>query len=305
MILIDFSQIAIASYMTLLGTKNVDVKVNDNLLKHAISNHIRALIIKHKSKYQEGGVYLCCDSKSWRKESFEYYKAARRKSKKNDDTDWEWYYDFSNNFLEEIVQNFPLRVIKAQGAEADDIFAIMSRHYSNRFNILIATADKDMNQLISDRVQVYCPFKRKFSECKDPKRFLLEHIIRGDSGDGIPNIKSPDNVFVESGMRQASIMTKKVNQWIHMKPEEYCDTAMLRNFSRNKMLIDFDYIPSEVEESIIAVCESEMERKPKTVRELRSYLIKNSMNVLRDNLTDFSYDDGITSLDKSNPFNLL
>ena len=72
-----------------------------------------------------------------------------------------------------------------------------------------------------------------------------EHIILGDGGDGIPNIKSADNVFLDPNNRQKSIFREHLKEWIVTPPTEWCDDVMLRGYNRNQTLIDFDYIPSK------------------------------------------------------------
>jgi hypothetical protein len=79
---------------------------------------------------------------------------------------------------------------------------------------------------------------------------LLEHIIRGDRSDGIPNIHSDDNCFVIN-KRQTPITSKTMTK-VFDNPAEYCDSnGIADNYKRNQVLIDFQHIPDELYERII------------------------------------------------------
>jgi hypothetical protein len=80
---------------------------------------------------------------------------------------------------------------------------------------------------------------------------VKEHILKGDRGDGIPNFLSADNVFI-IGERQKAINKKKLSEWIITKPEDFCvNDSMLRGYQRNQMLVDLDFIPSDIQKGIV------------------------------------------------------
>ena len=91
--------------------------------------------------------------------------------------------------------------------------------------------------------------KHKMLNGIDPNEYLKEHIIRGDKGDGIPNILSDDDCIV-NGVRQKPISKKKVANWIVQDPSEFNDD-MKRGWLRNKILIDFDLIPKDISDAIL------------------------------------------------------
>ena len=43
----------------------------------------------------------------------------------------------------------------------------------------------------------------------NPDTYIKEHILKGDSSDGVPNVLSPDHTFVE-GLRQRPLSKKKI-----------------------------------------------------------------------------------------------
>ena len=86
-----------------------------------------------------------------------------------------------------------------------------------------------------------------------PRRYLLEHILRGDSGDGVPNVLSPDNVFVDPNARQKPLKAKQINEWCDQfsKIDELMDHDTYRNFIRNRHCIDLSFIPEDVTTEIM------------------------------------------------------
>ena len=78
---------------------------------------------------------------------------------------------------------------------------------------MIVSNDKDFQQLQRyPNVHQYSPLKKTQLVCENPEKFLLEHIIKGDVSDGVPNILSDDDVFVNKEKRQKPCGGKKVNQ---------------------------------------------------------------------------------------------
>ena len=113
--------------------------------------------------------------------------------------------------------------------------------------------------------------------------FLLEHIIRGDVGDGIPNFMSPDNCLVV-GSRQKPISSKKLDVWLKDEPTNFCNTEMLRNFKRNQVLVDFDFIPQNIEDTILEEYEAQ---NGKGRLKLFNYFIEKKLKNLMENINEF------------------
>lgn len=278
MIIIDLSQFLISSVFAQMGnTKNVEVE--EDLLRHILFNSIRALKVKYK---QYGDVVIACDDKNyWRKDVFPYYKAHRKKAREESNLDWSAIFGALDKFKQELRENFPYKVIQVPRVEADDIVAVLTKHYHAE-GILIASSDKDYQQLQAyPRVTQYSPILKKEINCSYPEQFLMEHIIKGDAGDGIPNCLSPDNTFV-MGLRQKPISSKKM-QAIAYDPTA-TDEVTLRNFMRNKTLIDFNEIPEEIEQQILDEFESQEYGDRKKIF---NFFIEKRMKNLMDCIQDF------------------
>jgi hypothetical protein len=274
--LVDFSQIVIGSYM--MAAKFSDVSIDT--VRPAVLNALRIYRTKFVGEY--GELILCCDDrKTWRKDIFPNYKASRKKSRAATSIDWENLYVCLNQLKEELTEWFPYKLIQVEKAEADDIIAVLVRLANER--TLILSSDKDFVQLHAFNVRQYSPMQKKFVE-GDAKWSLHEKIIKGDVGDGVPNIMSDDNVFVDEGRRQKPITKKKVDAWYEIDPDMYCSSEMLRNFNRNKQLVDL----SEVPESICINITKQFETVAVGDRKrLLTYFINHRLKNLTESLSEF------------------
>jgi hypothetical protein len=177
----------------------------------------------------------------------------------------------------------PWKVMDIYGAEADDIIAILVKHNTSG-KVLILSSDKDFIQLQKHKgVKQYAPILKKWVDGVDPLRYIKEHVLKGDRGDGVPNFLSPDDTFV-NGIRQKPISKKKLDYWIDSDPKGFCNEYQYRNFQRNQRLVDFDYIPKEIEESILSEFDS-IETAGR--HKILNYFIKNKLNDLIGNIQEF------------------
>jgi len=274
--LVDFSQIFIGSYMTASKFTSVDMDV----IRPAVLNVLRLYRTKFVSEF--GELILCCDSrKSWRKELFPNYKASRKKTRSAAPVDWENLYECLNLLKEELVEWFPYQVLEVEKAEADDIIAVLVELANER--TLILSSDKDFVQLHAFNVRQYSPMQKKFVE-GDAKWSLHEKLIKGDVGDGVPNIMSDDNVFIDEGRRQKPITKKKIDAWFELDPDMYCDAEMLRNYNRNKQLIDLNEVPKSIRINIREQFETTAVGDRKR---LLTYFINHRLKNLTENLSEF------------------
>ena len=118
----------------------------------------------------------------------------------------------------------------------------------------------------------FSPIQKKTVSDPNPRKFLFEHICRGDKGDGIPNILSGDNTFVDE-IRQSPMTQKKMDYWAENidKLSEVMSTEEYRNYQRNKKLIDLHEIPEDRFQTVIDNYDSQ---KPAMRMKVLNYLIK-------------------------------
>ena len=250
MILIDYSQISIAAFYAQPGAQ-----LTEEFLRHLILNSIRMYSSKYKKDY--GEIVIACDGgASWRKSEFVPYKAHRKKARESSGMDWNLFFEYLNNIREEIKGNCPYKVVHITHVEADDVIGVLvkeTQEFGKNEPVMIISSDKDFIQLQKYKnVKQFSPMQKKVVTDTNPSQYLFEHIIRGDSGDGIPNILSPDNSFVDS-IRQTPITKKRIEEW-NKKPQDLksvMSDEVYRNYQRNKLLIDLDMIPQEIQGEII------------------------------------------------------
>ena len=151
----------------------------------------------------------------------------------------------------ELIKYFPYRVLEVEGAEADDLIGAICNHFGDGESILILSGDKGFLQLQKySKVKQYNPVAKDYVITGDPSKTKKEHIMRGDRGDGIPNFLTKDNVFVNGG-RQKPLSKLKLEQWSKLDPEDFCDYTMLYGYKRNQQLVDFDFIPINIQKEVI------------------------------------------------------
>jgi len=284
MIIVDFSQIAYACILDhLAATKQPNATID--IVRHIILNTLRSNVKKFKKQY--GEVVVAFDGKNyWRRERFPHYKHRRKSDRDKSIFNWESIFTCLDTLKSELQEHLVYRVLSVDGCEADDIIGFLCHLFGpTDTQILIISGDKDFAQLqVYPNVKQYSPMLKKFIVEQNPYAALKQHIIRGDSGDGVPNILSPDDVFVVGG-RQRPIMEKKLVEWINMPVDIFCNTeGMLRNFRRNEELIDFKKIPTEVQQKIRRAYET---TAPHARQVFLHYLIVKGLRELTESIQDF------------------
>ena len=287
MILVDMSQISLASMMMHLNM-NKTTKPDEGMVRHMILNSLRMYRMRFKEEY--GELILCFDSRHyWRRDHFPYYKAGRKKSREDSNLDWDAIFGCLNDIKQELKDYFPYKHLEVYGAEADDIIATLclELEYDNG-KTLILSGDKDFIQLHRfTNVSQYSPITKKFIKDIDPHQYLDEHILKGDSSDGVPNVLSPDNTFVD-GLRQKPLGKKKIAEWTGeiLMPVEMAipQGEVKRNFQRNQQLIDLSKAPEE----IFMSCLRAYQEAPDGDRsKLLNYFIDKRLNNLTESIGEF------------------
>jgi 5'-3' exonuclease len=269
-----------------LVTKEDDKKIlwSEDLIRHMVLNSLRYYKMKFQAKY--GKLVICVDNKHyWRKDVFPYYKANRKRDRDSSPIDWHSVFESLNKIRTEISEFFPYHVMNVEGAEADDIIGVVAKREHTAERILILSGDKDFVQLQKyPNIDQYAPIQKVFIRSEKPAEAIREHIMLGDSGDGIPNFLSADDTFV-SGKRQTPIRKEKLARWVkEPKPENFCDLKMLRGYKRNQELIDLDFIPKTVQKAIVDEWEKPFTENRK---HLLDYFVKNKLVHLMDHLNEF------------------
>jgi len=284
MILVDMNQISLASVMMHLNiTKRGSVDAG--MVRHMILNSLRMYRERFFDEY--GELVICYDSKHyWRRDIFPQYKASRKKTRDSSSHDWNDIFEFLNAFKDEMIEFMPYKVLEVYGAEADDIIYTLTHEFeTDNGKTLILSGDKDFIQLQRYKnVTQYSPITKKFIDGMVWNEYLDEHILRGDTSDGVPNVLSPDNTFVD-GLRQKPLGKKKIQSWVEHNIEDVLpNDEVKRNFQRNKKLIDLTEAPQELFSEITKTWK---EAKTNPRSKLLNYFIQNRLSDLMDCIGDF------------------
>lgn len=298
MILLDYSQVAISSILAFGNElKKNDDKARVDLIRHVVLSSIRSYKQKYAKEY--GELVIACDGRNyWRKEFFPLYKGQRKKAREESDLDWKLIFDTLSQLREDIKQYFPYKVIHLDRCEADDVIAVLCKWtqdngmvqcglFEEPQKVMIVSSDGDFLQLQEyENVKQYSPkVKKQVSLNKaELKKKIIEHIVKGDSGDCISNILSADD-SVYTGTRQTPVSSKRLNEFIELGIDACKNDRERARFQQNQALVNFKFIPKDVEELIVNEYNTYTTKGNKN--SIMSYLIKNKCRQLLDTLEEF------------------
>lgn len=279
MILIDNTQLLLSTIFT--QVKDIST-IDEEMVRHIALNTYRMYRTKFKGKY--GEIVLCQDANSWRKEVFPHYKANRKKDRQGSEAKWDRAMSIMSKIRDEVRDNFPYKHMRINRCEADDVIAVLCKNFHKQEPIIIVSSDKDFAQLQQyPGVEQYSPTTKNKVVCKDPVATLNEHIIRGDSGDGVPNVLSDGDCFVIDGKRQKPITAKRLIELQESLGSNnlFFDETIRNNWERNKTLIDLSQIPQEVEAAILNKWEEPHDSsRSKLINYFMEHRLKNLMECI-------------------------
>lgn len=283
MILLDFSQVMISNIFAELDLKQ---NVNEGLIRHMVLKSLRSYKMRFGNEF--GEIVICCDSsRYWRRGFFSYYKSNRKSDRDKSGLDWDYVFRTINKIKQEMIEYFPYKVIEVDGAEADDIIGALTAEYMMSEPILILSGDKDFKQLHLKRdfetkykckIRQYAPIQKEYVTCDDPDAFLREQIIRGDRGDGIPNILSSEDCLY-NGIRQNPVSKRFLDGF---NPETTHETIYKR-YQQNETLIDLQKIPTHLYVGIKEEFNKPLPKKKK----LMDYFIEHQLKEMMPHMGDF------------------
>ena len=93
------------------------------------------------------------------------------------------------------LKALPVDLISVDKIEADDVIGYITGQLDGEMTIM--SSDRDYLQLVSDKITVYSPTKKKFYDQElvlkeynvTPQNFLTQKILLGDDGDNVPGVK--------------------------------------------------------------------------------------------------------------------
>ncbi len=295
--MIDFHQTVIAA----CAVQMKDVKDSGEDLKPLVKHVALTMILNIKKKFN-GKVIIACDSNKgyWRKDEYPYYK-GNRKHEDDEFLNWTLIYETLNELKIELKENFPYIVLDVEGAEADDVIATMCKYHQDNelvftglieepVEIVIVSNDKDFQQLQKyQNVSQWNNIEKKFIECKNPIKFLEEHIALGDNTDNLPSITTGDEwskARAEGNpIRAKNFKQARLNDFYNKGIDACLDDNERRNWKRNQKLIDMECIPFHINTKIISTYLDYEVKGSKT--KMYNYFIKHKMKILLGSIQDF------------------
>lgn len=275
MIIVDLNQVMFSTFQ--LSFMDLKKELNEDIIRHIVLNTIRSYNMKWKQEF--GEMILASDSRIyWRRKVFPQYKALRKLGRDASGLPWDLIFKSMDKIKKELKENFPYRMIEVDGAEADDIIATLSFNFPDEKTIILSS-DKDFVQLHSDTIQQFDPVRKKRVSSINPASYLEEHVLKGDKGDGVPNIYTKDDAFVKNE-RQTPLTTSRIADFKNGTISKEVE----RNYFRNKTLIDLKCIPDDITKSIMIEYELQ---SGKNKSKIFNYLFTNKLSNLMEKINDF------------------
>lgn len=199
------------------------------------------LIKKYKISW-ENIIALCdCPRKQiWRNYIKNDYKACRDNVNFEGGDYFKLIYD---KILPDLVKNKKIKYIfKQTHLEADDLIAITKNYIQSKYpdtNIYIITGDYDLLQLIDKNTFIYNLKKKFLNEKSTGDKYTDIHlkILCGDKSDSI------EGCIPKCGPKTAIKLINNKN----LLKEKLKNKQILTKYIENKLIIDFQHIPQELQ----------------------------------------------------------
>ena len=157
------------------------------------------MLLKVLKEHQPDHIAIALDSRAptFRSQVYKEYKANRPAMPEN--------LSLQIPYIKKIIEGYRIATLEAEGFEADDLIGTVAKAVESKANVVIITGDKDMLQLVSDRVLVYDTMKeKKFGIDEVMGRFGVkpEQVVEvmGLAGDAIDNIPGIPGIGEKTAM---------------------------------------------------------------------------------------------------------
>lgn len=306
LMVVDLSNIL---YRTIYSDSSIkraeDVSIE--LLRHVMLTSVLDYLKKVRARFPDRNVVtvLAHDQGSWRRSIFEHYKWSRRQP---DPKATEEKLAFKKKVLEtfdllakEAKEHYPFVSIKASDCEADDVCAAIASEFGEMTDVVLVSSDKDIKQLAIGRVWSLYPthtMEKKWHQFKNEKEqseYVLNLVLDGDAGDGIPNVLSDSNTFAEATKRQKPMTDKRLAEFKAIAGDDPLFRKLILSpigarFAENMELIDLRgsrNLPNGYLERIISEYNSQMDTLDCRKSNFYRYLNQNGLSRHLSNLELF------------------
>ena len=191
--ILDAMALIYRAYFAMIRSQRITSNGVNTSAAFGFINFLYDILQKEKPTH----IAVCIDSMTptFRHEEYEEYKANREKMPE----------EIASNlpYIREIISAFNIQLIERPGFEADDLIGTLATKASqlDDFEIFIVTPDKDLSQVVNDKVKLFKPAHGKTPQeildvaavCEkynvsDPKQVIDYLGLVGDSSDNIPGV---------------------------------------------------------------------------------------------------------------------
>lgn len=254
--------------------RNVHAMIQDikalgyGILRHAVITSV----IYNIEQFEPNKVFICCDApRNWRKKFYEPYKAHRKANKEKSGVDWDKFDELTEEVKMGFKSSFPFYVLQQDWLEADDIISFLVRKNVD-VEKLIISSDSDFVQLLQyPNTKLFCPKKKDYVKFENPIFHLERKIVMGDkASDNIPAIR----VGIGPKKAEKLIESGELDKLLKETTPEGEPTELVKNYNRNKKLIDLTKTPRALIELLEKLVE---EMKPASSKGVYDYIVKHKM----------------------------
>jgi len=221
---------------------------------------------------------------TWRKKYWTRYKDNRNDIRDKNNINWSLVFENYFSFLQEVKENFPIKVIRSKFAEGDDVIGTIVQNVPHEH--FIVSVDKDYLQLYEkNRVTIYSPLKQAAISHPNPEYFIIEQCFVGQAKDNIFNIKTP--LDHPEGKRKPGFGEKSFEKVMISGWKEWLkENKLEKRFEFNRNLIDFKRIPKVVQNNIMELYKVKNYPDPNNMYQ---FMKKHNWNHFLDEWTKVEY----------------
>lgn len=231
-------------------------------------------------------------TKTKRHEVYEEYKITRPETPKD--------LPLQIEYIKEIVDAFRVKRAEIPGFEADDIVATLAMKVSPN-PVVIVTLDKDMQQLLKDRVKIYDPFSNSIIDREqvikkygiEPDKLIDFMALVGDPIDNIPGVKGIGEKTASELLRRYGSLENLIKNLDVLRPQKVAD--LIKNqmdslkLSRELVKLNLD-VPIELDLEELKIGKPDLKRLISIFQELEFYSILRDLSIKEG--IDFSENKG-------------
>jgi DNA polymerase-1 len=275
------------------------------------------MVRKLRAAYQPEYIAAIFESgKTFREEEYAAYKANRT----------EMPPDLGEQipYIRRLLEALRIPVLQYAGFEADDVIGAMARRASETFDVVIVSSDKDMLQLVDERVHMFNPVKEdvwydpaateEFMGVK-PNQVADLLALKGDSVDNIPGAPGIGDKGARDLIQRFGSLENALEHAAEVERKTYRESLQnnREQILLSKRLATIDStVPVEFEMANLAAQEPDIAELKKVYKELEFYSLLKEVGPAEDSHTrDYvsiatreeavAYSRGLAELDPGQP----